>query len=146
MENVTAARIPASYWVVTVLGALWNSFGAYDYTMTRMRNVEYLRAAGDPQVILGWIDSFPLWAQAAWGLGVWGSVAGSVLMILRSRHAATAFIVSLVGAVVSFGYQLSHTPPELSSTAGKVLPVVICAIVLFLWRYSRKSAEQGIQR
>ncbi|MFM5884704.1 MAG: hypothetical protein ACKOQ3_05140 [Novosphingobium sp.] len=146
MEQATAARVPTSYWVVSVLGALWNSFGAWDYVMTRTRNVEYLKAAGDPQVILDWIDSFPLWAQIGWGLGVWGSVAGSVLMLLRSRHAATAFLVSLAGAVVSFGYQMTNTPAALASTAGKVMPLVICGIVLFLWHYSRKSAAQGIQR
>ncbi|WP_296675858.1 hypothetical protein [Novosphingobium sp.] len=145
MDESQTARVPASYWVISVLGALWNSFGAMDYVMTRMRNVDYLKAAGDPQVILSWIDSFPLWVQAAWGFGVWGSVAGSVLMLLRSRHAATAFLVSLAGAVGSFAYQYTHTPAALDSTAGKLMPLVICAAVLFLWHYSRKSAAQGIQ-
>ncbi|MBS0480807.1 MAG: hypothetical protein JSR96_01395 [Proteobacteria bacterium] len=146
MERSGAAQVPVSYWIVTALGALWNSFGAYDYLMTRLRNADYLKGAGDPQVTLAWIDSFPLWAQAAWGLGVWGSVAGSVLMLMRSRHAATAFLVSLVSAVISFGYQMANTPAALASTGGKVMPVVICAIVLFLWHYSRRSAAQGIQR
>lgn len=145
MEQTGAVRAPASYWIVSILGAVWNSFGAVDYTMTRLRNVEYLKSAGDPQVILAWIDSFPIWAQIGWGLGVWGSVAGSLLMLLRSRHAASAFLVSLFGAIVSFGYQFINTPPELASTAGKIMPLVIMAAVLFLWHYSRKSAAQGLQ-
>lgn len=147
MNPINAGKVPTSYWVVTGLGLLWNAFGAYDYIMTRMRDAEYLKGMGDPQAVLAWIDSYPLYAQIGWGLGVWGSVVGSVLMVLRSRHAASAFVVSLVGAIVSFGYQFTHTvPAALDTTAGKVIPLVIMAVVLFLWRYSRKSAEQGIQR
>lgn len=146
MENTRAVGVPTSYWVVSVLGMIWNSFGAYDYTMTRLRSVDYLKSAGDPQAILAWIDGFPVWAQIGWGLGVWGSLAGSLLMLLRSRHAATAFLISLAGAIVSFAYQYANTPAELSSTAGKFMPVVIVAVVLFLWTYSRKSAAQGLQR
>ncbi|MEQ1543151.1 MAG: hypothetical protein ABL926_12955 [Novosphingobium sp.] len=147
MDPINAGKVPTSYWVVTGLGLLWNSFGAYDYVMTRMRNADYLKSAGDPQAILAWIDSFPIWAQIGWGLGVWGSFLGSVLMVLRSRHAASAFLVSLLGAIVSFGYQFTHTPPAaLDTTAGKVIPLVIMAVVAVLWRYCRKSAQQGLLR
>ena len=143
-----AARPPLSFWVVSVLGLLWNGFGGYDYLMTRTRNVEYLQAAGDPQAILAWIDSFPLWAQACWGLGVWGSVAGSVLMLLRSRHAASAFMISFVAAVLSFGYQFlaSGKPAALDTAASKVIPVVILAVIAFLWQFSKREAAKGVLR
>ena len=86
----------AGYWVrfvVTVVPVTAQKPHGLDYTMTRLRNLDYLSSAGDPQVLLAWIDGFPLWAQAAWALGVWGSVAGSLLLLLRSRHAVLAFAV-----------------------------------------------------
>jgi hypothetical protein len=43
-----------------------------------------------------------------WALGVWGALAGSMLLLLRSRRAVTAFAASLVGLAVSTGYQLTH--------------------------------------
>lgn len=141
------ASVPGAYWVVAGLGALWNAFGGYDYWMTRSRNTEYLSQMGDAQIVLDWIDSFPLWAQIGWGLGVWGSVAGSVLMLLRSRHAATAFAVSLLGAVLSFAYQfIGPVPEELDSAAGKIMPLVIMAVVVGLWAYCRRAARIGILR
>lgn len=146
METAQTARTPVSFWVIAGLGALWNAFGAMDYVMTRLRDTDYLKAAGDPQVILAWIDSFPIWAQAAWGFGVWGSAAGSVLMLLRSRHAATAFAVSLVGALVSFAYQMTNTPPALDTVGGKIMTLVILAVIVFLWFYARRSAARGILR
>lgn len=143
----SVAKAPLSYWVITGLGLLWNLFGSFDYTMTRLRNVDYLKSAGDPQAILTWIDAMPLWAQAGWGLGVWGSLAGSLLMVLRSRHAATAFAVSLVGAVVSFASQyMREAPVGMDTTANKLIPVFIVAIIIALWRYCRSVTARGLMR
>jgi mannose/fructose/N-acetylgalactosamine-specific phosphotransferase system component IID len=143
-DNASAAQPGWQYWVIAVLGTVWNAFGGYDYTMTRTRNMEYLAQMGDAQAMLDWIDTFPIWAQIGWGLGVWGSVLGSVLMLMRSRHAITAFLVSLVGAVVSLGHQmLSDTPAAFDTTANKILPLVIIAIVAGLWWYSKRAAGRG---
>ena len=149
MDQATARqKPPLSFWVVSILGLIWNAFGGFDYWMTRTRNVDYLAQAGDPQVVLAWIDSFPLWAQICWGLGVWGSIAGSVLLLLRSRHAVSAFLVSLVGALGSFSYQLlmSDVPASLDTTGGKVIPIVILAIVAFLWQFSKREVAKGLLR
>lgn len=147
MQQGQGAKAPPSFWVIAVMSLIWNAFGGLDYTMTRLRNTDYLSAGGDPQVILVWIDSFPLWAQAGWGLGVWGSVAGSVLLLLRRRQAVWAFALSLVGAVLSLGYQLTHAvPPELDTTAGKVMPVLIIVIVAFLLRFAVVEARKGTLR
>jgi hypothetical protein len=138
------ARPPLAYWVVAIVGALWNAFGATDYVMTRTRNQAWVAQGGDPAAILAWVDAMPLWAQVGWGLGVWGSVAGSVLMLVRSRHAAAAFLVSLIGAVVSFAYQFTHAMPgPAANTAAVVMPLVILAIVTALWRYCAHAARRG---
>ncbi|MCB2057218.1 MAG: hypothetical protein KDE30_04805, partial [Novosphingobium sp.] len=125
----------------------WNSFGGFDYWMSRTRNVEYLSQMGDVTEITAWMDRFPLWAQVGYGLGIWGSVAGSVLLLMRSRHAASAFLVSLVGAVVSFtGQWMNPVPPSLDTTAGKIMPFVVLAVIVFLWRFSTREAAKGTLR
>jgi len=142
-----AGKAPASYWVVTVLGLLWNCFGAYDYVMTRTRNPDYLQQLGPNSTdMLAWIDAMPLWAQLGWGLGVWGSFVGSVLMVRRSRHAVSAFLISFVGALASFVHQFTATPPALNTTMNKVIPVVILAVILFLWAYCRSERAKGTLR
>ena len=145
--NDTASRpsAPMSFWIISGLSLIWNSFGGLDYTMTRMRNLEWVKMAGDPQEVLAWVDSFPMWAAAAYGFGVWGSVAGSILLLLRSRHAVTAFVVSLVGAVISFGAQMSiPVPPSLATPANQIMPIVILAVIALLVWYSRRMAARGI--
>src|SRR3546814_16804363 len=93
-----ANKAPWHLWMVGVLSLLWNARGGYDYTMTQMHNRAYIEAAMGPMGLsyddaVAFIDSFPLWADALWALGVWGSVAGSVLVLLRSRCALPAFWV-----------------------------------------------------
>lgn len=137
MANGTA-KVPTAYWVVAVLGFLWNCFGAYLYIMARISPEAMMEGA--PQEMKDYFVNMPLWANVGYGLGVWGSVAGSVLMLMRSRHAATAFAVSLVGALLSYLGQFQAgvlTPAQ---------PIVILAVIVALWWYSRRSAAQGLMK
>src|SRR5690606_11030176 len=87
------------------------------------------------------------WSVAAWAVGVWGSVLGSVLLLLRSRHAATAFLVSLVGALVSFCYQfLTERPGSLEGGMSTVMPAVILHLIVAQWYYARRPAAAGVLR
>jgi hypothetical protein len=146
--TTTTTPVPWHLWMVGGLSLLWNAFGGYDYTMTRLRNVDYLSSMGDPNVMLSYIDAMPIYAQIGWGLGVWGSLAGAVLLLLRSRHAVTAFAVSLLGAVLSLGGQYlgPPPPPEMTQGAMKYMPLFIIALVaLQLW-YAARQRAAGVLR
>ncbi len=144
----TQHRTPLHIWVVGGLSLVWNSFGAVDYFMTRTRNFEYLAQAGDPQALLDYVDSFPLWAQIGWGFGVWGALLGSILLLMRHRWALPTFAVSLAGAIASLGYQLAGPPaPEaLSGGASNVVPYAILAVAVALLAYAWKMRERGVLR
>jgi hypothetical protein len=141
-------RTPASLWIVGLLATVWNGFGAYDYLMTRMRNMDYLTAqlpANDANAMLAYIDSFPLWAQIGWGMGVWFGLLGSLLLLARSRWAVTSFLLSLVGMALSFAYQFTH-PSDLAAThegAMAFMPYVIIVVGIVLLLYARSAAKKG---
>lgn len=148
-----AVDVPWHLWAVGVLSLLWNGFGGYDYTMTQLRDPGYLATVArqmhmSVEELNAFFDSFPAWASALWAVGVWGSVAGSLLLLLRSRHAAAAFLVSLVGAVLSFAYQFTlELPPEMSdSMMGRIMPFVIVGAVVLQWWYARRQAAAGVLR
>ena len=151
MQQAIAARTPMHLWIVGILSLLWNSFGAFDYVMTRMRNTGYLESAMpgvDPNVTLEWIDAFPIWASFGWGLGVWAALAGSVLLLMRSRYALWAFAFSLVGMALSFSAQYFVNPPPGSMNAGamKYMPLVIVAIGLAQAVYAWRQDKNGVLR
>ena len=151
-ERAVATATPAHLWIVGGIGVLWNAFGAYDYLMTRMRNTEYFQSMMpdvDPNAILAWIDAFPIWAQFGWGLGVWGGLIGSVLLLMRSRWAVLTLGLSLVGALLGLGYQIALAPPApggMSEGAGAVMPFVIILAALGLFLYARSMRAKGILR
>ena len=125
---------PRHVLLVGVASLLWNAIGAMDYTMTKLGNQAWLKGA--PPEMLKAIAAYPAWATAAWALGVWGSLLGSVLLIARSRHALTAFVASLVGlAVNTWAQQLAHIP-----TAGALAAMiwgVLLATLVYTWMQVR---------
>jgi hypothetical protein len=151
MNEPVEVRTPVHLWIVGIVSTLWNSFGAYDYFMTKTENVGYLRSMMpnvDPQLVLDWANGMPIWAQIGWGLGVWGALAGSILLLLRSRFAYHVFAASIVGMVLSFGQQFLGSPPpaELSQGAGQYMPVVIILVGVGLFFYARAMRAKGVLR
>jgi uncharacterized MnhB-related membrane protein len=147
----TQGRTAVHLWIVGALALLWNGLGAYDYLMTRMRNTDYLAAmmpTVDPHAMLAWIDAFPIWASFGWGLGVWGGLLGSVLLLLRNRWAVPVFAASLLGALLGLGYQILAAPP-LAGAEGvmnDVMPYVIILVALALFLYARAMKARGVLR
>ncbi len=151
MQDVVQTRVPMHLWIVGVLSTLWSAFGCYDYLMTRMRDTDYLAGmmpTVDPNAMLAWVDAFPIWAQFGWGLGVWGGLLGSLLLLARSRWAVWAFGLSLIGAILGLGYQIVGAPP-LPGAEGpmmEVIPYVIILIAVALFLYARTMEKRGVLR
>jgi len=149
VESKRRARASVTYWIVAIVALLWNAFGAYDYLMTRFRDTDYLASmmpGVKPEDMLAWVDSFPLWAQIGWGLGVWGGVAGALLLLARSRWAVAAFALSLLGMALSFGYQFlgSKPPAGIEGGVNTTIPIVIMIIGLALLLYARAQLAKRV--
>lgn len=152
MDTVERTSAPWHLWVVGVVSLLWNGFGGYDYTMTQLRDRDYMASMVEPfgmtaDSALAYYDSFPLWADAFWALGVWGSVAGSVLLLLRSRYAFHAFVASLVGLIGGMFYQFTNPMPGLSDMTIPLVftGVIFAAVALLIW-YSKAMTARGVLR
>jgi len=144
-------KTPLHLWIVGGLATLWNLFGAYDYFMTRTQGAKYIDTmmdTTDGAAIMAYIDSFPIWASAGWGLGVWGGLAGSILLLMRHRWAVLALGLSLLGAVLGLGYQLANPSdiPEMSESINAVMPWIIIAVALGLFLYARAMRAKGVLR
>lgn len=149
MDDVQSAKAPVHLWIVGVLALVWHAWASIDYIMTRMRSTEWLSQGGaDPQVMLAWIDSFPIYAQFGWGLGVWMGLLGSVLLLMRHRWAVPAFALSLLGAVLGLGYQIIASPAPAPMNEGlfALLPyIIILAAAAFLY-YAHRQKQARVLR
>ena len=149
--NGTSRPAGAVFWLIAVVSLIWNGFGGYDYLMSKLRNMDYLSGVTGDQALaeqmLAMLDSMPVWAHVLWGLGVWSSVLGSVLLLMRSRHAVPVFLVSLVAAGLSFAYQFTLTmPPGLDSPAMKIMPLFILGAIMLQWWWARRKVADGTLR
>lgn len=146
MQEAVSARAPAHVWIVGILALLWNAFGCLDYTMTNLRNPAWLAKMTADQI--AYMDSLPHWLTAFWAIGVWGGLAGSILLLMRSRYAVWAFALSFVGAFVGLGYQmvLTQMPDSMKVGGMPVIQCVIIVIAAFLLWYSWSAEKKGVLR
>lgn len=144
MATTARAAAPAHLWIVGILSLLWNAMGCYDYLMTMTANEGWM-SQFKPEQIAYW-EALPAWTDATWALGVWGGLAGAVLLLMRSRYAVWAYGLSLAGAVIGLGYQMFMTDMPASMTEGfmAIMPWVIIIIAAFQFWYSRDQEKKGV--
>lgn len=146
--NITAERpkTPIWFWIVAVVALIWNSFGAMDYTLTQMGNEAYLAAFTEEQ--LAFYLGFPLWYEAVWAIAVWSAVIASLALLIRSKFAVPAFLVSLVFFLISAAYLFGFTAAYdlMGGIGGVIFSVVIFASLVAFWRVSVWGVKAGILR
>ena len=139
-------KTPIWFWVVAVVALIWNAFGALDYTLTQMGNEAYLAAFTEEQ--LAFYLGFPLWYEAVWAIAVWSAVIASLALLIRSKFAAPAFLVSLVFFLVSAAYLFGFTAAYdlMGGIGGVIFSVVILLSLIAFWRVSVCGVNAGILR
>ncbi len=145
--EAAVGKTPTHLWALGILALLWNCVGAYDYLMSNIGGLTYFESAGLDGAAYDWFKAMPVWAVAAWAIGVWGSVLGSLLLLIRSRHAAAVYLMSIAGAVIAFAYQFgSNRPDSMQGGLATVMPLVILILIVAQWYYARRMAQAGVLR
>lgn len=141
-------KTPWHLWLVGVLSLLWNGFGGYDFIMTNTQGEAYMRASGMTQPMIDYFNAMPTWMYVPWTLGVWGAIAGSVLLLLRLKWAVHAFALSLLGAVGSLVFGMANPMPDLppAMAAMQFMPWIIAGIAAFLLWYAWTMRDRGVLR
>ena len=135
---------PWHLWLLGIIGVLWSSIGVISFKLTQM-NVEAVMSRFPPQQ-REYFESFPLWAVAFWAIGVFGSLIGCLLLLLKNRLAFHGLLASAIGAVVSNlgGLFLLGGVEVMRETGGLSFSAVpIIAGALLAW-YARAMSKQGV--
>ena len=152
-------KTPWHLWVIGLVSLLWNSGGANDYIQVHLRVESYLAQGAEMMGITAgqvatYYDAFPLWANIAWALGVWGAIAGSLLLLFRSKHAFLGFVISLIGLVLTTIYTIGTPMPmaadaqtaEFARTFQMAFSGAIWLATLLLMYYSYRMTKAGVLR
>lgn len=145
MNEAIARRPAADYWVVSVCGLLWNGMTCLDFALTITRNAAYLSKY--PRDVIDWLDSAPTWTAVPWAIGAWGGLAGSLLLLARSRHAVPAFALSFAGLMIFLAWELYVGPPPSVDIRANISTTAAIRIVsLALWIFAIVKRRQGVLR
>jgi len=148
MEGPIMTKTPIHLWIVGIVSLFWNAGGAFDYVMTRTNAAEYLAAQPDARLMM--LDQAPLWFGFTWALGVWFSVIGSLLLLMRSRFAGATFALSLIGllgsAVYTYGIADGGSMVAAAGTAAIVFTIAIPVLLVLQWLYARAMTRRGVLR
>ena len=140
-------KTPWHLLLIGLLTLLWNGFGAYDYTMTNLRDQAYLDTMGYPPAGIAYLDAFPIWAHTGWALGVWGAVLGSVLLLFRSRFALWAYVASIIGIAMTTAYEAgAEMPAELAEIQPDWFPILLWSLTIFQLWYAWLMRKRGVLR
>jgi hypothetical protein len=133
MATVQRARVPGWYWVVAGLALLWEAGGCFAYlTQVRMKAAD-VGALPAAQRDL-WL-AMPAWIWSAYAIAVWIGLLGALALLVRWRWARAAFLVSLAGAIVQFGWTflVKHALSALGTSAAALPAAIILSGAFLVW-------------
>ena len=141
--NSQTSKAPVHLWIVGILAVLWNAVGAFDYSATQLRIESYMSQFTPEQ--LEYFYGFPAWMDAGWAIGVWGSLLGSLSLLMRKAWAVWLFGAAILGLALSsvYSFVLSNGLAMMGS-GGLAFTAVIWVIALLLFFYARAMARRGV--
>jgi hypothetical protein len=133
-------------WTVGAVSLLWNAVGALDFTMTQTKNEAYMGQFTPEQ--LEYFYGFPIWVVLAWGVATWGSLTGSVLILMRRRLAVPVNGAVLAAMAVTFlhNYVLTDGLKVMGGPGVLVFTAVIIVVAVLLFAYARAMTRAGVLR
>ena len=143
----TTIKTPWHLWVVGVVAVLFNAIGVFDFVMSMARGPAYLASAGMTPAQIEHYQHMPAWMTADWAIGVFGALAGSVLILLRNKLAWPVLAVSLAAFLISVAYTYVLTDGgKIMGQSMAIMSAVIAGLLAFFIWYAWMMTRRGVLR
>lgn len=131
MATANVGRVPTWFWAAAGLGLLWNAIGAAFY-------LGHVGVLGAPFVEPPSPNPMPVWATTAFAIGVWGSVLGTIGLLMRERWARPVLWIALVALIVDWGWVFFG-----SGSGIQPLGIMVLVVGVLLALLGDASAKRG---
>ena len=141
-ENVTV-KLPAWFWIVSVVALLWNLLGAMAYLAQAFMTDEGKAMLPSDQLEL--LENTPAWATAAFAVAVWAGVIGCIGLLVRKKWARPVLLLSLLGILVQMAYSffMTNAAEVYGAVQGVVMPLLLIGIGIGLVLFAKSSQSKG---
>lgn len=130
MATVSTAPFPTWFKAAALLGVVWNAFGVAMYLSS-------VGVFGDPMADLTEAErvaaaSIPAWITAAFGIGTFSGLIGSLGLVLRKAWSQPLLLVSLVALLMLEGWIVFFS--DALEAFGLAVPIMVSTgAVLLAW-------------
>lgn len=129
---------PAWLWIVAALGSTWNIFGAFQFLASLGQSEGGLMMEGMTAQQAAAYSALPLWMTAAFAIGVFGGIAGSLALWLRHKISVPIFALSLLAYVALWAGDYAHGLFDILPQQMAILNMVVAIAGACLSRPSRR--------
>lgn len=138
MSNLSTNKPPIWFWIVSVIALIWNAMGVMQY-LGQAYNTESFKSQYTAEQ-LEMMSNTPAWAMAAFAVGVFAGLLGSVTLLLRKKWAYNLFLLSLLGVLVQMFHNLFivKSVAVYGPAAAIMTGLILVFALLFFW-FSKKS-------
>lgn len=143
MHTTPSAQRAPLWLVATSLGGIaWNLFGAVQFAASIAATPESLIASGLTAEQAAVMTGYPAWMTLAFAVGVFGGLAGSLLLFWRKPAAMPVLAVSLCAYVALWIGDAVHGVFAAMGTSQIVIVTSVVAIAAALLAASRHPAAK----
>lgn len=128
MATTFARTPPIWFYLVAIVIVLWAGMGCYMCYQQFLHGADAMpnATAYDHRLMA----SLPAWYNPVYAVAVGTGLLGGLSLLIRRAFARPLFVVSLIAAVVQFGYLFATTDIVAVKGAGVVLPFPIIIIAI----------------
>ena len=115
-----------SFWLISLLGLLWNVGGCINYVM--QTNLEFVATL--PETHQAIIVGRPMWATAGFAIGVFFGALGCFLLLFRKSLASSCFIISLIGIVMTMLHTVNVARTKIDFSLIEIFVMIILPLIV----------------
>lgn len=138
-----ASRMPAAFRIIAALGAAWNLFGVVQWSGQAFATPTMLMAKGMTPAQAALYAALPGWMVTVFAIGVFGGLAGSLLLLAGRRAATTLLVMSLIGYIALYVGDIVEGVFAAFGTPQIIILSIVVAIAAALMAIAVAAGRRG---
>lgn len=136
-STLSHTRAPLWFSAASLAGVFWNVFGIFQFACSVTATPADLIASGLTADQAAVMTGYPGWMTVAFAVGVFGGLAGSVLLFLRRPLAGPVLLASLLAYVALWIGDAAHGVFAALGVPQVIILTVVVAIAAGLFALGR---------
>jgi len=139
----TAQKPNTAFWIIAVLALLWNIIGVYMWLYEYFLMTDEIRDSLPPEQIEIMANA-PNWNIYLYGLAVITGLLASLLLLIRKKLSVGLFMLSLIAVLMlQLYWMFAMDIVEKMGPQSLIMPLIVIAIAIFEYFYSKGAARNG---